>query len=348
MQRSRLQRYERYEFSDSPWTQDLTQRDLATLLNTKKSQLEALVRDKELWTIRRIIFEPKTRSLVYPFGKLRRVYELLKFHLNKIKLPDYVFSPRRSRSQRDNAIHHSQGNQRLKLDLKSFYPSTSDEHVFRWAFHNAGLRGDVAGLLTKLVTIDGRVFLGSPVSPILTFLVPRGMFDAIYEACQRHGVRMSIWVDDINLSGARVTGDLLGEIRELIRSRGLMSHKIVFQNGKAPFIITGIPVRNNRVCGPRYLHRRIEAHYAQIRQSNPEYEQANIINHLLSDIGSYRYIVGRASREGQKASDRMNRLRLRKSKLSTSVTITGSLYKPNEVDSLVSMAPPFEIAEINS
>ncbi len=35
------QRYERYAFQDSPWVQDLTQRDLAELLGYTKTQLGA-------------------------------------------------------------------------------------------------------------------------------------------------------------------------------------------------------------------------------------------------------------------------------------------------------------------
>lgn len=88
MKRRRPQKYERYPFSDSPWTQDLTQRDLADLIGWKKHQLEALVRDKERYTKRKTEqIGSKMRDLAVPIGKLRTVHERLKFHLNKIKQP---------------------------------------------------------------------------------------------------------------------------------------------------------------------------------------------------------------------------------------------------------------------
>ncbi|HEY0032859.1 MAG TPA: hypothetical protein VGB81_06300, partial [Devosia sp.] len=54
MKRPSVKRYERYEFEASPWVQNLTQRDLATLLGTTKDRLEALIRDKDMWVGRRL------------------------------------------------------------------------------------------------------------------------------------------------------------------------------------------------------------------------------------------------------------------------------------------------------
>lgn len=169
MKRPKLLKYERYAFQASPWVQDLTQRELAQLLGWKKQQLEALIRDKEKYVKRETKqIGSKLRNLAIPTGKLRTIHERLKFHLNKIKQPDYLFSPRKGRGQRDNAEHHAEQNQFLGLDIKQFYPSTTAEHIFRWAHHVAALRADVAGMFSKLVMIDGKMPLGSPLSPVLT------------------------------------------------------------------------------------------------------------------------------------------------------------------------------------
>lgn len=77
------QRYERYAFEDSPWVQDLTQGDLAEFLGYTKTQLEALIRDKDSWVGRRTeLTGSKMRNLAVPYGKLRAAHERLKFHLN--------------------------------------------------------------------------------------------------------------------------------------------------------------------------------------------------------------------------------------------------------------------------
>lgn len=85
MKRRNIQRYERYEFADSPWTQDLTQRDLANLLGSTKDRLEALIRDKDEWVGRRVeVIAGKRRNLAVPYGKLRTIHERLSFILTRL------------------------------------------------------------------------------------------------------------------------------------------------------------------------------------------------------------------------------------------------------------------------
>ena len=130
---------ERYEFTDSPWVQNLTQRDFAELLRFKKSQLEIMVFFKEAWIIRRTAtVGRKVRDLAYPVGKLRWVHERLKHQFGKIKQPNYLYSPRGGRAQRHNAALHVGQNQFLTLDICQFYPSTSSEHVFRCGIMSLG------------------------------------------------------------------------------------------------------------------------------------------------------------------------------------------------------------------
>jgi RNA-directed DNA polymerase len=321
VQQRRRQRYERYEFQDSPWVQNLTQRDLAVLIGRTKTQLEALVRDKDKWVLRKAAdINGKKRSLAVPVGKLRTVHERLKYHLNKIKQPAYLFSPRKGRSQRDNAKHHLAQNQFLSIDIRQFYPSTTTEHVFRWAHHVAGMRSEVAGLFTHLVTIDGKMPFGSPISPILTTHVHRAMFDRIYAVCLARDLHISLWVDDLTISGHAVPGEVVGEIREIIRISGLQSHKIRFRSGGRPVTITGVPIESGLVGAPRSLHERIKNAYSELRYSHTDAERCDVIERLLSHLGTYRYHVGAATPGGRKAADRMNHLRRSRTKLSFSVT----------------------------
>lgn len=111
------QRYERYLFDASPWCQNMTQRDLADLLGIEKSTLESLIDHKDEWIRRRTVpINKKLRDLAYPFGRLRQVHERIKYHMDKIKQPDYLQSPRKGHSQRDNALVHTGQNQFLSLD----------------------------------------------------------------------------------------------------------------------------------------------------------------------------------------------------------------------------------------
>ena len=296
--------------------QNLNQHDLADLLGVTKTQLEALVRDKDKWVRRRRqSINGKVRELAIPFGKLRMVHERLKYHFNKIKQPEYVYSPRKGRSQRDNALCHIGQNQILRMDIRQFYPTTSGEHVFRWAHYGAGLKCDVAGLLTHLVTIDDRAAFGSPVTPVLMTLVHRPMFDAIMTACHANEARMSLWVDDLAISGHAVPGNLIDDVREAIRSNGFRSHKIRILSGARPVTITGVPIEQGKVVAPLGSHRRVQAAYDDLKEAETDAERLEVIEQLLSFLGTYRYQVGKSSPGWRIASDRMNVLRRKKSQL---------------------------------
>lgn len=321
MNRSKIQRYERYSFSASPWVQDLTQRDLAKLLGKTKDQLESIINEKEKWIKRKTIsIGGKERNLTLPVGKLRSIHERLKYHLNKIRQPSYLFSPRKGYSQRDNAEFHVGQIQFLSLDIKQFYPSTTSEHIFRWAHYVAGLKADVSGMLAHLVCIDGKMPFGSPVSPILMTLVHREMFDKIYKICCDNNLKMSLWVDDITISGQFVRGELVEQIRSIIRKCGFQTHKIKFRSSGRPIIITGVPIMNSRVRAPRSLHERIKSGYNELYRSQTDLERIQAIDNLLSALGTYRYHIGAATTEGRKAANRMHALRSRREKLNISYT----------------------------
>ncbi|MCP8882815.1 reverse transcriptase family protein [Devosia sp. XJ19-1] len=251
----------------------------------------------------------KIRQLAYPESRLRGVHERLKFHLNKIKQPSYLFSPRKNRSQRDNAAHHLGQRQFLTLDLKQFYPSTTDRMVKRWFVEELNMYEDVAGLLTHLVTVDGKVSFGSPLTPVLCSLVHRGMFDEIASLCDTQGLMYSVWVDDLTISGQFVPGSLLTSVREIVRRHGLKSHDVKYRLGNRPVFITGVGVVGSNLVAPNSLHLRIREHWEQYHRAVSRDEKDAMSLRLLSLLGTLRYVAGPSSTSGKKAADQMNSLR---------------------------------------
>lgn len=309
---------------------------MAVLLGTTKDKLEALLRDRESCISRRSLeINGKQRQLAVPIRKLRSVHERMKYHLNKIKQPCYLYSPRKGRGQRDNASVHAANRHILKVDIRQFYPSTTQEDIFRWAYHTAGLTDDVAGLFAKLVAIDGKMPFGSPVSPILTSLVHRPMFDRVYRLCEDEGLTMSLWVDDLTISGASVSGAFLDRVRGAIRAGGFQTHKIEFLDTARPVIITGVPVAQKRVLAPLSLHRRIQKEFATLRSAVSDNERAGSIEKLLSALGTYRYHLGAATVEGRKAANQMHALKQRHKKLCVALTteptapVNGNAQQPS-------------------
>lgn len=316
---SRKNNIERYDLQRSPFSQRPTQRDVAALLGETRDDLRRLVNYKEQFIIRRPAEtgkNKKIRNLAYPDNRLRAVHERLKFHFGKIIQPDYLISPRKYRSQRDNALLHLDNNQYLTLDLKKFYPSTTREMVVRWFIDELGMYPDVAGLLSHLCTVDDVVSLGSPFTPVLCSLVHRNMFNAIDQECNRRDLQYSVWVDDLTVSGTTVPGDFVDQVRNIVRVAGLRSHKIRYLTGSRPVFITGIGVVGRELVAPNALNLKIRDAWQAYHRAQTTEEREAMGQRLLTLLGTLRYISGASSAIGRKASDQMNAVRQRRTKIS--------------------------------
>jgi len=302
--------YEIYDLARSPLAQNPTQRDLAKLVGLKRDDLRRLANYKEEFITRKTILAgKKERDLAYPTGLLRAVHERLKFHLNKVKQPDYLMSPRKGRSQRDNAARHMNNHQYVCLDIKQFYPSTTFQMVKRWAIDELGMYEDVAGLLAELATVDGIVSFGSPLTPVLVSMVHRPMFDQIYNHCEFKSLKNSLWVDDLTISGMETPGDTVEFLREAIKSQGLRSHKIKFRTGNRAVWITGIGIVGDCLIAPNSMHQKIKTLWDFYYDAETSQERQSLGLKLLSQMGSIRHISGAKSKLGMRLADQMNSLR---------------------------------------
>lgn len=313
--------YERYGIERSPFSLRPTKRDLALLLGESLKDLTTLAIPsfKEQFVVRRQAEtgtkKKKIRDLVYPESRLRGIHERLKFHLNKVKQPSYLFSPRKDRSQRDNAAMHLDQEMYLTLDFKQFYPSTTSAMVRKWFQNDLGMFPDVARLLTDLSTIDEKVSFGSPLTPVLCTFVHRQMFNEIADVCESYELRYTLWVDDLTISGLSIPGAVLKLIREIIRKNGLKSHKIRFHQGRNPVFVTGIGVVGPKLIAPFSLNLKIKKGWADLHAATTTGERDQCMQVLLSNMGTARFIVGADTLAGQKLANEMNSLRQKKAKL---------------------------------
>lgn len=335
------QAYERYGLERSPLAQRPTQRDLAALVGETKADLNTIAQPhfKEKFLVRRKIQSSmkakpalkrppvtdekrvkneiyytitsggKERSLVYPIGRLRSIHEKLKFHLNKIVQPDYLMSPRKGRTQRDNASSHSGNVQYLKIDLKQFYPSTTRTMIRASLIRQFGMAHDVAGCIAHLATADDRACFGSPLTPVLMSLVHRQMFDAIADLCDKNGLRYSVWVDDLTISGPEVKGSVLLQIRKIVRDYGLRSHKLEYRTGNRVVFITGVGVIGSELRLPKYMELKGRFLWDALRKADSFLEVDSSSKLLLAHLGSARQVVGPKSKRGKRLADQMNAIR---------------------------------------
>jgi hypothetical protein len=231
---------ERYPLESSPFYRIGRAVDLATVLGISLKEIRRLIVQREaFYNFRTEIIGDKQRALAVPIKEMRALHEKLKKLLGRIMLRDYLYSPRRGRTSIANAEAHRGKAHVVKLDVKQFYPSTTDEHVFQFFYHRMRMAADVAGRLTKLCTIHGRVPFGSPVSPILCALVHNDMFSSVEQHCQERGNTLTVWVDDVTISGSVIQRATVRSISRLAASKRLSVHKAHRARGWKGFVVTG-------------------------------------------------------------------------------------------------------------
>lgn len=323
----------------SPLAQRMTQRDLAQLLGVTIGDLHREIWYKEPAIVRRPIEtgrgkKAKVRNAAYPQHgtSLHLMHQRLARLLWRIELPSYVYSPQQGRTIRDNAALHAGQPVRRQLDLKAFYPSTTTEMIRDRLAAAFGMYRDVANLIAQLVTIDGKAAFGSTVTPILIIILYRDMFDRIAEVCEARGLRFSVWVDDITISGRHVGPELLEEVREIVREYGHRTHKITFSGRKERACTTGIWNEGLVLMPSHEQERRLRYALVAVRTAgtNDKLERASMM--ALSAAGTIRQIAGASSDQGRRMADLMETIRRLRRSAIDQVSIEPSMSSAPRID----------------
>ncbi|MGA1799277.1 reverse transcriptase family protein [Sphingomonas sp. 4RDLI-65] len=200
----------------------------------------------------------KLRHCEDPVPALKAVHGRIASALSQIEAPDFLFCPVKGRSYISNAAAHRHNRAVRCLDIKRFFPSTPSRRVF-WFFKTVmGLRGDAAGLLTDLATFKGRLPTGSPLSPILAYFAFHDMWAEIAAFCKSRDYVLTVYIDDVTVSGQKVPLSDLWYIKTIIRRYGLEYHKEKSFIDR-PAEITGVILRDGAVSAPHRQHQKRKA-----------------------------------------------------------------------------------------
>lgn len=144
----------------------------------------------------------KWRHIDNPTGELRflqkRIYRRI---LSKYPFPSPICGGVPARSIKDNAQVHRGQVRVVALDIKSCFPNTSHRSVCEAWHDRFGCRGEVLDVLTKLTTFRRHLPQGAATSTALSNLVLLPAHDEIVGLAKKYGLRFSMYVDDVTLSG---------------------------------------------------------------------------------------------------------------------------------------------------
>ena len=161
---------------------------------------------------------------------LYKIHKRLSFLLSSIQTKEYLFSGTKGKSCLSNARFHIENSHKyiVKIDLKGFFPSVTFESIIKFFEKDLKCRPHVAKALAKIITFKSFLPTGSPVSMVMAYYANKKMFDEIDEVARNYGCKMSLWVDDIIISGDRAV-KASQEARRIIVKHGLTYNKKKFK-----------------------------------------------------------------------------------------------------------------------
>jgi Reverse transcriptase (RNA-dependent DNA polymerase) len=264
--KQRVQPSGKYPLDQSPLFKLTTKRRLADVLNLTLSELKTLIKERR-YTRSVIVNEKgKARQIENPIRPLKLVQRRIGRLLGRIEPGPQLQCPVKGRSYVSNAAAHTSGKVIRTLDVKKFFPSTTSRRVY-WFWHKVmHCSEDVAGILTALSTCDGHLPTGSPLSPILAYYAYFDAWNKMTDYVVSQECKISIYIDDITVSGERVPGELFWDLKKTIRGVGLDYHKEKnYWNGKGE--ITGVIVGSSGLTLPNRQHQKLHLARLEVRRA---------------------------------------------------------------------------------
>lgn len=254
-----------YPINQSPLYAIQSRAKLAAIFGLTRADLDALLEISSPYSLRQIELtrngKTKIRVIQEPRGNLRAVHITTRKLLSRISPPEFLFCPVKQRSYVGNAAQHLCGREVCTLDIKNYFPSTLSHRVFGFFHEIMRCSPDVASILTKLLTVEGHLATGSTVSPILSFFAFYNMWQKIAKITANAGCTLTVYIDDITVSGACVPDKVIWAIKQQLHSRGLQYHKERRYTGRHKEV-TGVLIIDGALRVPN--RQRLKAHQAKM------------------------------------------------------------------------------------
>lgn len=239
------------------------------------------------------------REIQAPHGQLAQVHHRIGELLARIELPDYVYS-QKGRSYADNARAHRGLAPLIKTDISHFYQSVTRQAVFRMFLDDFECAIDVAHRLADVCCYK-QAYLptGSALSGRVAFLAKRHMFDEIAGLAYETGCKITVYVDDVTISGTAATKTLLSAVRQIIQRYCLQAQdkKSKTYPRSAVKVVTGAVVAGDEIRLPNARHLKIHHARHALQVATPS-ERGRARQVLAGRLQEARQVLGNSARSG--------------------------------------------------
>ena len=237
------------------------------------------------------------RVIEAPHDNLKMVQKRIANLLQSIEPPDFLMAPVKRRSYVDNAATHLGARSFCLLDIEDFFPSCSEKRVY-W-FFNAVMccASDVSAILARIATRNGHLPQGSPCSPILAYFSYFDMWGEIDKISKASGYSLSIYADDITVSGMTVYEKDIWAIKKALFNAGHQysqskERRIVDASAE----ITGVVVRDGCLLLPNRQHREIKRVQSERAIASSRSDMTKLDQQLRGRLSQAKQIEGRSAK----------------------------------------------------
>jgi hypothetical protein len=279
-----------YNLKESPFYLLRSKKQLEKILFIKWDCLEKLLAQENSY---REFINKKGRPIQAPLGEMKRIHKRIANLLARIQTPTYLTS-KKGYCYIDNAKIHMNSKKIIKTDIQKFFPNTLFHMVYSMFLNVFKCSGDIACVLAKLCCFKQKFIpTGSHLSGVIAFFAGKAMFDEIEESAILDDCCVSVYVDDITISGEHVDRRKLWDIRKIIKKYGYRTtqKKSKFYKTKQPKIVTGVVIHENKLLLPNKRHLKIHKAYNEYNHSDDLQKKYKIYSRIQSMIREANKII---------------------------------------------------------
>jgi RNA-directed DNA polymerase len=230
----------------------------------------------------------KPRQIDNPDPQLKSVQGTInRMLLKDFPFPEYVHGGIKGRSPYTNAREHLNKRSVVRLDVRDFFPSITDQQVYSVWIQKLGCSRPVASLLTALTTYHRHLPQGAPTSSSLANLMLLDADMEIYQAASQAGCSYTRYVDDLILSGDHPQALIEGALQALQKTGFRISRKkLLIMRADCPQEVTGLSVNSRKGPSvPRHRRDQIRAAINQLKSIPRGAEFNRLTNSVRGRIG---------------------------------------------------------------
>lgn len=222
------------------------------------------------------------RLIEAPVRRLKEVQSRILCCLQTLALPPFYYSCAGQSNVQAAAVHRYSSTVIVKADIRKFYPFTSRDKVYKFWKHDMQMSSAVANRITNITTISipsdsvvkgfldsnnistlNHLPTGSPSSQLLAFLVNLNMFEQIEHLVKtEYEGQLSVYVDDITVSGCKNPKQVVTRIRRILFSYGyrMADNKSRIVRNRKGVEILGVFISKDKKLGcPNRINEKILA-----------------------------------------------------------------------------------------